>query len=155
MNERQLGLLFSAFFWTYTLTQIPVGWLAERYGAHRILAAGLTLWAVATMCVGVAHTFPVLLGLRLLLGIGESVAFPSVSKLLAAGGAGQEPGHRQRCRGLRLLAGSGRRHLRRRPPHGAVRMARGVLGVRRPVAAVVAAVVAGAGEVRSGGAPQG
>jgi MFS family permease len=83
LDERQLGLLFSAFFWTYTLTQIPVGWLAERYGAQRILAAGLTLWAVATMCVGVAHTFPVLLGLRLLLGIGESVAFPSVSKLLA------------------------------------------------------------------------
>jgi MFS family permease len=84
LNERQLGLLFSAFFWTYTLTQIPVGWLAERYGAHRVLAAGLTLWAVATMCVGIAHSFPVLLGLRLLLGIGESVAFPSVSKLLAA-----------------------------------------------------------------------
>ena len=83
LDERQLGLLFSAFFWTYTLSQIPVGWLAERYGAHRVLAAGLTLWAVATMCAGVAHSFPVLLGLRLLLGIGESVAFPSVSKLLA------------------------------------------------------------------------
>ena len=52
LSERQLGLLFSAFFWTYTLTQIPVGWLAERYGAHRILAAGLTVWAVATMSVG-------------------------------------------------------------------------------------------------------
>lgn len=83
LNEKQLGLLFSAFFWTYTLSQIPVGWLAERFGAHRILAAGLTLWAVATICVGVAHSFPALLGLRLLLGIGESVAFPSVSKLLA------------------------------------------------------------------------
>ena len=83
LDERQLGLLFSAFFWTYTLSQIPVSWLAERYGAHRILAAGLTVWAVATMSVGVAHSFPVLLGLRLLLGLGESVAFPSVSKLLA------------------------------------------------------------------------
>ena len=84
LTEAQLGLLFSAFFWTYSLVQIPVGWLAERYGAHRVLAAGLTLWAVATICVGVAHTFPVLLLLRLLLGIGESAGFPCVSKLLAA-----------------------------------------------------------------------
>ena len=84
VNEAQLGLLFSAFFWTYSLVQIPVGLLAERYGAHRVLAAGLALWAVATICVGFAHTFPVLLGLRLLLGIGESAGFPCVSKLLAA-----------------------------------------------------------------------
>jgi MFS family permease len=84
LNEDQLGLLFSAFFWTYSLVQIPVGWLAERYGAHRVLALGLAVWALATICVGAAHTFPTLLGLRLLLGIGESVGFPCVSKLLAA-----------------------------------------------------------------------
>ncbi|MDB6082261.1 MAG: hypothetical protein JWN43_142 [Gammaproteobacteria bacterium] len=84
LSEKQLGLLFSAFFWTYSVVQIPVGWLAERYGAHRVLAIGLAIWAVATICVGVAHTFPTLLGLRLLLGIGESAGFPCVSKLLAA-----------------------------------------------------------------------
>lgn len=84
LSESQLGMLFSAFFWTYSLVQIPVGWLAERYGAHRVLAIGLAIWAVATILVGAAHTFPVLLGLRLLLGIGESVGFPCVSKLLAA-----------------------------------------------------------------------
>ena len=84
LSEKQLGLLFSAFFWTYSLVQIPVGWLAERYGAHWVLAIGLAVWAVATMCVGLAHTFPVLLGLRLLLGVGESAGFPCVSKLLAA-----------------------------------------------------------------------
>jgi len=84
LNERQLGLLFSAFFWTYTLVQIPMGWLAERYGAHRVLASGLMLWAVATMCVGAAHSFPALLALRLLLGVGESVGFPCVAKLVAA-----------------------------------------------------------------------
>jgi MFS family permease len=84
LSEKQLGLLFSAFFWTYSLVQIPVGWLAERYGAHRVLAIGLTIWAVATIFVGAAHTFPTLLALRLLLGIGESAGFPCVSKLLAA-----------------------------------------------------------------------
>ncbi len=79
----QLGLLFSAFFWSYALLQIPVGWLAERFGAQRVLALGLAVWASATMLVGFAHSFPVLLLLRLLLGIGESAGFPCVSKLLA------------------------------------------------------------------------
>ena len=69
LNYEQMGMLMSAFFWTYTFVQIPVGWLAERYGPHRILAAGLTIWASATMLVGVAHTFSELLVLRLLLGV--------------------------------------------------------------------------------------
>jgi MFS family permease len=82
-SPRQLGLLFSAFFWSYALLQIPVGWLAERFGAQRVLALGLVLWASATILVGFAHSFTVLLLLRLLLGVGESAGFPCVSKLLA------------------------------------------------------------------------
>ena len=84
LNYAQMGMLMSAFFWTYTCLQIPVGWLAERYGAHRILAAGLTIWASATMLVGFAQTFSGLLVLRLLLGVGESAGFPAVAKILAA-----------------------------------------------------------------------
>ena len=83
LSKPQLGLLLSAFFWSYALLQIPVGWLAERYGAGRMLAGGLTLWACATMLVGVAQSFAALLALRLLLGVGESVGFPCLSKLLA------------------------------------------------------------------------
>ena len=82
-SARQLGLLFSAFFWSYALLQIPVGWVAERFGAGRVLAGGLAVWACATMLVGVAQSFAALLVLRLLLGIGESAGFPCVSKLLA------------------------------------------------------------------------
>ncbi len=82
-SASQLGLLFSAFFWSYTLLQIPVGWVAERFGAQRVLALGLAVWACATMLVGVAQSFAALLALRLLLGIGESAGFPCVSKLLA------------------------------------------------------------------------
>jgi MFS family permease len=84
LDHVQMGMLMSAFFWTYTFSQIPVGWLAERYGAHRILAAGLTLWASATILVGFAHTFASLLVLRLLLGLGESAGFPGAAKILAA-----------------------------------------------------------------------
>jgi MFS family permease len=84
IDHVQMGMLMSAFFWTYTVSQVPVGWLAERYGAHRILAAGLTIWAVATILAGFAHTFATLLVLRLLLGLGESAGFPGVAKILAA-----------------------------------------------------------------------
>jgi MFS family permease len=82
-SPRQLGLLFSAFFWSYALLQIPVGWCAERFGAQRVLALGLGVWAAATMLVGFADSFTVLLLLRVLLGVGESAGFPCVSKLLA------------------------------------------------------------------------
>ena len=83
IDDAQMGALLSAFFWTYVSMQIPVGWLAERFGAHRVLAAGLSLWAVATMLMGTVHSFAVLVILRLLLGLGESAGFPCVSKLLA------------------------------------------------------------------------
>jgi MFS family permease len=83
LSPKQLGVLFSAFFWTYSILQIPIGGIAERYGAQRVLAAGLTLWACATMLAGFAHSFAALLLLRLLLGIGESAGFPCASKLLA------------------------------------------------------------------------
>ena len=84
LSPSQLGVLFSAFFWTYAFLQIPMGWVAERFGAQRVLAIGLALWACATMLVGLVHSFAALLLLRLLLGIGESAGFPTASKLLAA-----------------------------------------------------------------------
>jgi MFS family permease len=83
LDDVQMGTLLSAFSWTYAFLQVPVGWLAERYGAYRILSAGLTLWASTTMLIGTAHTFAMLLVLRLLLGVGESAGFPCVAKLLA------------------------------------------------------------------------
>jgi MFS family permease len=83
LSYTQLGMLGSAFFWTYSLVQVPVGWIAERYGAERVLTAGLVVWACATMLLGLASAFWVLIALRMLLGVGESTGFPSVSKLLA------------------------------------------------------------------------
>lgn len=84
LDPVQMGILLSAFFWTYSLSQIPVGWLAERYGAHRVLPAALVVWATATVLIGFAHSFAALLMLRLMLGLGESAGFPGVAKILAA-----------------------------------------------------------------------
>lgn len=82
LSASQLGLLFSAFFWTYIPSQILAGWLAERINAYRTLALGLAIWSVATALSGLATGFIVLIALRLALGIGESAAFPCSSKLI-------------------------------------------------------------------------
>jgi len=85
LSPAQLGILLSAFFVTYVLMMIPSGWLAERYGAHRVLAVGIAVWSSATLLTGFVSSFPALLVLRLLLGVGESAAFPCLSKLIASG----------------------------------------------------------------------
>lgn len=83
LTASQIGILLSAFFWTYTPCQILSGWLSERIGAYRTLAIGVAIWSVATALTGLASGFSVLIGLRLLLGLGESAAFPCASKLFA------------------------------------------------------------------------
>ena len=83
LSAADYGLLFSAFWWTYAWVQIPIGALADRYGAHWVLGIGLVIWAAATMLTGVVAGFASLLLVRLMLGLGESVGFPCVSKLLA------------------------------------------------------------------------
>jgi MFS family permease len=83
LSNTQIGLLLSAFFWTYTPGQILSGWLAERINAYRTLALGLSIWSLATALSGLAGGFGALIALRLILGLGESAAFPCSSKLLA------------------------------------------------------------------------
>ena len=83
LSATQLGILFSAFFYTYTALQFVIGDIVDRYGANWVLSGGLMLWSLATLATGFAGGFVALLTLRLLLGIGESVAFPCTSKLIS------------------------------------------------------------------------
>ncbi len=83
LTAQDYGILFSAFWYMYFWVQIPIGWLAERYGAHWVLAGGLVIWSGATMLMGAVVGFWSLLFVRLMLGLGESVGFPCVSKLVA------------------------------------------------------------------------
>jgi len=83
LSATQLGILLSSFYWTYAVSQLGAGWLAERYPVQRVIAAGFALWCVATILTGFVSTFAALLVLRLILGLGESVAFPCSSKMLA------------------------------------------------------------------------
>lgn len=83
LSNTQLGLLLSAFFWSYAPGQLPAGWLAERLDARRVLACGLAIWGAATALAGMAAGFVTLLALRIVLGCGESVMFPASFKILA------------------------------------------------------------------------
>ena len=83
LSATRLGVLLSGFFYTYTALQFVIGGVVDRYGANRVLSAGLLLWSLATIATGFAGGFIMLFSLRLLLGVGESVAFPCTSKVIA------------------------------------------------------------------------
>jgi ACS family D-galactonate transporter-like MFS transporter len=84
ISHWQLGLLLSAFFWTYAASQIGAGWLVDRIEVRRVYAVAFLIWSLATLSTAAVTTFSGLLCMRLLLGIGESVTYPATSKILAA-----------------------------------------------------------------------
>lgn len=75
VSASQLGYLLVSFFWTYAAFQIVSGWLVDRFDVHRVLAAGFFFWSLATAAAW-SRGFGLLLAVRLLLGVGESVAYP-------------------------------------------------------------------------------
>lgn len=83
LSPSEFGLVVSAFFWVYAPVQLFVGWLTDRFSVYRLMAGGVLLWAVATMLMGIAGGFVSLLVLRILLGLGETIAFPGGSKIIA------------------------------------------------------------------------
>lgn len=85
LDPAYTGFLLSAFFWSYASFQIVSGWLIDRYNVNWVYAAGFFLWSLATVLSGLAGTFVELFALRLILGMSESVAYPSYSKIIAGG----------------------------------------------------------------------
>jgi MFS family permease len=79
-----LGVLLSAFFWTYAAGQLGAAWLVDRIEVRWAYAAGFLLWSLATLSTAAVSTFSALLCLRLLLGVGEAVAYPASSRIVAA-----------------------------------------------------------------------
>ena len=83
LSATEFGIAVSAFFWVYAPVQLVAGWLCDRLSVYRLLAGGIVLWAVSTMLMGFAGGFASLLVLRIMLGVGESIAFPGCSKIIA------------------------------------------------------------------------
>jgi ACS family glucarate transporter-like MFS transporter len=88
ISDVQLGTIFTAFLIGYAFTQPIAGRLADRFGAYRIIAIGLVWWSVLTALIAMVSTsmagaFGLMIALRLMLGVGESVIYPASNRLVA------------------------------------------------------------------------
>jgi MFS family permease len=83
LSATQFGLAVSAFFWVYAPIQLLIGRLCDRLPVYRVYGAGIALWAASTFLTGLVTGIVSLVLLRVALGIGESVAFPASSKMIA------------------------------------------------------------------------
>lgn len=80
LSNSDLGLLFSAFFWTYALLQIPTGMILDRFGVTRVGRWGALLWGVASTLTACAGGFGGIFVARALLGVAEAPGFPVSAK---------------------------------------------------------------------------
>jgi MFS family permease len=83
LTATTFGIAVSAFFWVYAPVQLAIGWLCDRFSVYKLMAGGIVLWAASTVLMGFAGGFLSLLVLRIMLGVGESIAFPGSSKIIA------------------------------------------------------------------------
>lgn len=79
----QMGLLLSAFSWSYALCQLPVGALVDKVGPRWLLGIGLVVWSLAQAAGGLASTFAYFVIARIALGIGEAPQFPAAARVVS------------------------------------------------------------------------
>jgi MFS family permease len=80
LSPGELGLLFSAFFWSYAVLQVPGGMVLDRFGVKPVGRCGALLWTAASAITAVSSGFAGLFAARALLGVAEAPAFPASQK---------------------------------------------------------------------------
>jgi MFS family permease len=83
LDATQQALVFSAFFWTYTYLQIPIGLFADRTNLRWLYAGAFALWSFAQGITGFAGSVGMLIACRMLLGIGESIYLVGGTKVVS------------------------------------------------------------------------
>jgi ACS family glucarate transporter-like MFS transporter len=88
LSKIQLGWIFSAFLAGYALFQTPGGWLADKFGARRVLALGVVWWGIFTALTAavparLSSALAAFLGVRFALGAGEAVIYPSSNQFVS------------------------------------------------------------------------
>ncbi len=83
LSEGQMGLFFSAFFWTYALAQVPAGRLGDALGIRGVLVLYIVAWSFFTAMMGLATGFAMLLAMRLGCGLAQAGAYPTAGSLLS------------------------------------------------------------------------
>ncbi|PAA25825.1 MULTISPECIES: MFS transporter [Pseudomonas] len=83
ISPMQMGVMLSAFSIAYAFSQLPLGALIDKLGSKLALGGSLVVWSVAQAAFGLFSSYGHLVGLRVLLGIGEAPVFPSAAKALS------------------------------------------------------------------------
>ncbi len=83
LGPARMGVLLSAFFWSYALMQIPVGWLSDRFNLRWFYAVCFAWWSITCGLTGFAGSLWVLLLFRVLLGIGEAIHVPGSMRIVS------------------------------------------------------------------------
>ena len=91
LSTSAMGVLLSAFFWSYAFMQSPAGWAVDRFGVRRVYALGFAVWSLAAAASGLARGVVALVLLRACLGVGQAVIFPAHARAIANLFAPREP----------------------------------------------------------------
>src|SRR4051812_11002368 len=81
LSNKQAGLLFSLFYWTYAAGQLPGGVVVDRFGAHRFVAAIVVAWSVALAAMASTANLALLGFWRLLFGAAQAGCYPALTKV--------------------------------------------------------------------------
>jgi MFS family permease len=92
LSTSMAGVTLSAFFWTYLVFQIPAGYFVDRTGLQLSYGISFLVWTLSSAAVGLVHSVSGLISLRLLLGMGESVAAPASLAYIKRNFHGEEQG---------------------------------------------------------------
>ena len=80
LTDNELGWLFSGFFWSYALLQIPTGLILDKFGVTSIMRVTTFLWSVTSAVTALAGGFGGIMAARVVLGLAEAPGFPASSK---------------------------------------------------------------------------
>jgi sugar phosphate permease len=83
LSKGEMGILLSAFSWSYAFAQLPTGALVDKVGPRILLAVGLALWSVAQACGGLVTSMRQFVATRIALGIGEAPQFPTGARVVS------------------------------------------------------------------------
>ncbi|KAB2338569.1 MFS transporter [Cytobacillus depressus] len=72
LNATAQGLLLSMFFAGYALFQIPGGMLSDKFGFRRVVSIAIAWWSIFTSLTGLVFSYPLMLLLRFVFGLGEA-----------------------------------------------------------------------------------
>jgi len=77
LTSVERGWLNSAFFWTYGLMQMPMGWVVDRYGVKWPYTICFVAWCAAATLTGMVTALSALILMRLIIGAAEAVVIPA------------------------------------------------------------------------------